>query len=746
VSGREIEPFAPSLAEWKLAPPRARPGVVRRRRLFSVLDRHMDAALTLIVAPAGFGKTELLASWLADRSDLSAAWVTLDAADSDPVRFWTYVAHAVNRVRNGLGRPALTRLHTPGVPNEEAIDALTNGISTFAGQLVIAIDDLHHFASGPRAGSFAYAVDHLPEQARIVATTRADPVLRLGRLRARGAVADVRAQQLAFTVPETTEFVQRMGIELTSEEIKLLVTRTEGWPAGLSLAGLWLQSASDPSEQLRSFSGEYRELADYLTDEVLDALDAETRAFMVRSSVLDRLSGPLCDAVLEMEGADRRLEALAHSNLFVFPLDRSRGWYRYHQLFRDLLGLELSREDEAVRRRLHERAAAWFAAQGMLEDALEHAAAIEPAQVATLLTEQYLTLIRSPRVDLFLRWLEWLPDEDLRDNPILASAGALALMISGSPTDDRAPRLIRSAELGARKASEQDRRRVEVAANLVNASVMTGDISGCVESGRRAVELALGGDDELVVGALAILSYALYLQGDSEGAAAAARQALERPEAPQRPHGVIYATACNALVECDLGHLQAAEALARQALQAARSLGLGGVTAAGLARLAMGRVMLESGGAAEAERHLERAEMLRRASRPTLGHIHVLLRLAQARIATGRVTLAATELQAAIEGLDAFSDAGRLTALAEHVKQLLQDAMSRTSRAVEPPTPAELSVLRLLATDRSQREIAEELFLSFNTVKTHSRNLYRKLGANTRSDAVRRATEVGLLE
>jgi LuxR family maltose regulon positive regulatory protein len=645
-----------------------------------------------------------------------------------------------------MARPALSRLHTAGVPIEEAIDELTNGISTFAGRLVIAIDDLHHFASGPQSGSLAYAVAHLPEQARIVATTRADPVLRLGRLRARGAVADVRADRLAFTVPEATEFVRGMGIELTSEDIELLVSRTEGWPAGLSLAGLWLRGAPDASEQLRSFSGDYPELVDYLTDEVLDALDAETRAFMVRSSVLGRLSGPLCDAVMEMEGADMRLDALAQSNLFVFPLDRRREWYRYHELFRDLLRLELSREDESVRRGLHERAAAWFSEQGMLEDALEHAAAIAPAQVSRLLTEQYLTLIRSTGVDLLLRLLGSLPEEDLRDNPILASAGAMAVVISGSPTDERVPRLIRIAELGARRAPEPVRRRVEVVANLVNASTMTGDISECVESGRRAVELALGGDEELVLGALAILSYTLYIQGDNEGAAAAARQALERPEASQRPHGVIYATACNALVECDLGHPQAAETLARQSLQAARRLGLGGVAAAGLARLAMGLVLLETGSAAEAERHLERAEVLRRASRPTLEHIHVLLRLAQARIATGRVTLAAAELQAAIEGLDVFSDAGRLTALAEHVKQLLKDATSRTSRAVEPPTPAELSVLRLLATDRSQREIAEELFVSFNTVRTHSRNLYRKLGTNTRSDAVRRAREVGLLD
>jgi LuxR family transcriptional regulator, maltose regulon positive regulatory protein len=186
--------------------------------------------------------------------------------------------------------------------------------------------------------------------------------------------------------------------------------------------------------------------------------------------------------------------------------------------------------------------------------------------------------------------------------------------------------------------------------------------------------------------------------------------------------------------------------VATQAGEAARRLGLGGVAAAGLARLTMGRVLLATGSAAEAERHLERAEVLRRASQPTLEHLHALLLLAEARIARGRLPLAAVELDAALEGLDSFADAGRLTALSENVKQALQDALSRTSHVMEPPTPAELAILRLLTTDLSQRQIAHELFLSFNTVKTHVRNLYRKLGTSTRADAVRRATEVGLLE
>jgi LuxR family maltose regulon positive regulatory protein len=741
------EPLGPPLAEWKLAAPHARPGVVMRPRLFALLNRHADAALTLITAPPGSGKTELLASWLEAHPELSVAWVSLDVRDSDPRRFWTYVAHAVDRVRPGMARPSLARLRTPGVAIEEAIDALISGIATFAGQLVVAIDDIHHFASGSWAVSLAYAVDHLAPPARIVATTRVDPVIRLSRLRARGAVTDLRADQLAFTVAESKELiVEGMGVELTAEDLEELVQRTEGWPAGLSLAGLWLGEVEDPSAQVRSFSGHHRQVADYLTDEVLGALDEETRNFLVRASVFERLSGPLCDAVLGTEGSDKRLEALARSNLFVVPLDRRGEWYRYHQLFRDLLALELSRQDTAISRRLHERAATWFVEHEMLEEALEHTAATgNPAAVSGLLAEQYLALVRSNRVDMFVGWLEWLPDHELLENPVLAAAGVLALMISGQPVDERAARFLQVAQTGARTKPAPVQLRVEITAALIRAGVMVDDLSQCVKSGRRAVELALGGDDELVAGALAILAYALYLQGDDLGAEEVAKQALERPEAPQRPHAVIYALACTALVESDRGHIHAAELAARRSLEATRRLGLGGVTAGGLARLAMGQVLLASGSAAEAERQLERAEVLRRSSRPTLEHLHALILLAQARAARGRLLLGSTELDMAFEGLDSFSDAGRLAALADRVKQSLASAQATTSTPVEPPTPSELSVLRLLSTDLTQRQIAHELFVSYNTVKTHTRNLYRKLGATTRSDAVRRASEVGLL-
>ena len=741
------EILAPPLAEWKLAPMNARSGVLRRPRLFAELDRQAGASLTLIAAPAGYGKTELLASWIEARPDVSPAWVTLDAGDGEPRRFWAYVAAAVDRVRPGMARPAVRRLRTPGVPLEDAIDELLNGIATFAGRLVIVIDDLHHFASSSTAHTFAYAVDHFPPGVRIVAATRSDPVVPLGRLRALGAISDIRAGQLAFTLAEAREvIVDRMGVALAFEELKLLVKRTEGWPAGVSLAGLWLSEAEEPGTLVRSFSGEQREITDYLMEEVLDSLDEKTRRLLIHASILERLSGALCDAVLGVEGSGERLKALSGSNLFVTPLDRRGEWYRLHQLLRDLLALELSREDEEIVRGMHERAAEWFLEHDLLEEAFEHvAAAGDPSNVARLLMERYLLLIRSSRVNLFIRWIDWLPTDVLRDNPILAAAGVLAFMVSGEPTDERCERLLQLAQEGSRQQPDPVTRRVAITAELLRAGVLAEDLSACVESARRAVELAREGDDELIISSLAILAYAVYLQGDDEGAGAAAQAVIELPDAPKAPHAFIYALACSALVDLARGHIRSAETTAHRSLEAARSMGLSAVYATGLARAATGHVLLECGRVAEAERHLERAEALRRTSRPTLAHIHTLLLLVRARLARGRLQLAATEFGAALEELGSFSDAGRLTALAEDVRRSLAEALATAKETVEPPTASELPVLRLLATDLTLRQIAQELYLSHNTVKTHSRSLYRKLGATSRLEAVRRATELGLL-
>jgi len=309
------------LIEAKLARPRVRAGVIARRRLFLALDRLDQVELTMVSGPAGSGKTVLVSSWLAGRSDLSVAWVTLDRGDDDPVRLWTYVAHAVDRIRTGLASRAIARLRMPRSSVETGIDELLNGLAGHDGRVVIVLDDLQHVGSERCLRSLADAVERLPGATRMVAMTRSDPGRRLGRLRARGALGELRAQDIAFNSEEAHELlVERVGISVSVEEVELLVERTEGWPAGISLAALWLAGLEEPSEGIRQFSADHRHVADYLTSEVLDALEDETRSFLLRTSILDRFNATLCDAVLGTENAAGVLAEIERSNLFLVAL------------------------------------------------------------------------------------------------------------------------------------------------------------------------------------------------------------------------------------------------------------------------------------------------------------------------------------------------------------------------------------------------------------------------------------------
>ena len=423
-----------ALIEAKLARPRIRAGVIARGRLFIALDRLEEVELTVISGPAGAGKTVLVSSWLAVCAERSPAWVTLDRGDDDPRRLWTYVAHAVDRIQPGLARRALARLRMPRSSVEAAIDELLNGLTGYDGRVVIVLDDLQHVSSERCLRSLAYAVERLPRGTRMVAMTRSDPGRRLGRLRARGALGELRAHDIAFTSDEAYELLaERVGIAVSVEDVELLVERTEGWPAGVSLAALWLAGLDEPSKGIRQFSADHRHVADYLTSEVLDAIEDEPRSFLLRTSILDRFTASLCDAVLGSENAARVLAELERSNLFLVALDARGVWYRYHHLFRELLRIELASTSPQAEPELHRRAAEWFLANGLREEALAHAAAISHAELAKLLTLEHLTLLRTGMLDAFMSSLDQLPDEELERSPVLAAAGAITAGVLGQP-------------------------------------------------------------------------------------------------------------------------------------------------------------------------------------------------------------------------------------------------------------------------------------------------------------------------
>jgi len=414
-----------------------------------------------------------------------------------------------------------------------------------------------------------------------------------------------------------------------------------------------------------------------------------------------------------------------------------------HHLFRELLRIELASTSPEAIPELHRRAAEWLLANGLLEEALAHAAAAGDDELAKLLAAEHLALLRTGKLDTFMAFLDQLPDGALKRSPVLAAAGAITAGVLRHP-GSRWKRLATIAEENRHTLPDAQRRYVEVLVALARGALLGDDLEVALGHARRAVALTRGQVDELAVTALATLAHASYLRGDVAAAREAAEEAAAQPAATPPPQGLIQAHALLALLECDAGHPHAAEATARLAVARARELGLAGIMPMGIAHHALGQALLDLGQVQDAERELERAETLRRAPEPRLDHVHSLLVLAQARGARGRLTLAASELAVAREQLDAFTDAGRLGALADQVEARLDRAHAGAGKTVEPPSPAELAVLRLLATDLSQREIGDELFLSMNTVKTHIRNLYSKLGVSSREAAVRQANAVGL--
>jgi ATP/maltotriose-dependent transcriptional regulator MalT len=344
------------LVEAKLAVPSVRHVVVDRPRVDRALDAGGAGSSTLVAAPAGYGKTTAVRAWCASR-EVALAWVTLDEGDNDPARLWLYVAMAVDRVRPGLGRSALGRLGVAGGSVEVAIDELMNAVAGLGSELVLVLDDLHAVVSEECLVSIDYALGRLPGNLRMVLLARVDPALRLARLRAADGLVEVRVDELAFTAAEARELlVVRGRIELSAEEIDMLVERTEGWPAALVLAWLWLRTMEDPARAVRAFGGDNRLVADYLSGEVLAALDEEDRAFLYGIAVLGQFTAEMCDAVLDRSDSAAHLAELERSNLFVSRLERG-GWFRIHALFAEYARARLTSFDPSAPASIHRRAA-----------------------------------------------------------------------------------------------------------------------------------------------------------------------------------------------------------------------------------------------------------------------------------------------------------------------------------------------------------------------------------------------------
>jgi LuxR family maltose regulon positive regulatory protein len=407
--------------------PQSRPDHLARPRLIERLDQGMAREVILVCTPAGFGKTTLLADWAAT-ARWPVAWLSLDAGDDDPIRFWRYVVVALDRAVGGIGERVLPLLsRSGGISGQGVVTALVNELQAAPEELVLVLDDYHALESRSIHDDLAFLLSHLPPQLHVVIASRSDPPLPLARLRAGGRLAELRAVDLRFTAQESSALLRDLwGLDLAPEAVTILESRTEGWVVGLQLAALSLQDRPDADAFLEAFAGTHRFVLDYLSEEVLERQPESVRRFLLETSVLEQLCGPLCDAVTGTSGGQDMLQALERANLFLVPLDEERRWYRFHHLFADLLRASLHRSNPERVAELHRRAADWCEEHGLIDDAVRHWLASGQAPAAARLVEEQLDETLRRGEDLIVqRWLAALPEEAVKAAPVLCLAQAL---------------------------------------------------------------------------------------------------------------------------------------------------------------------------------------------------------------------------------------------------------------------------------------------------------------------------------
>src|SRR5712692_3663632 len=437
----------------KLATPPVRSDLVARPRLTNQLQLGIQRPLTLIAAPAGFGKTTLLSTWL-EHASLPAAWISLEHDDDDLTRFWSSVFTALSRVHPGSGASALALLQastlSPLPPIETVLTVWINGLTALQNEVVLVFDDYHLITTQPIHHSVTYLVDHLPHQLHLVIATRADPPLPLARLRTRGHLTEIRAADLRFTAEETAAFLTRAhGLELSAQDIATLEARTEGWIAGLQLAALSMQGRKDISAFLEAFTGSHRYIIDYLVEEVLARQLEPVQTFLLQTAILERLQGSLCEAVMGQPGGEASgqamLEQVEQANLFLTPLDDERLWYRYHQLFTEALRHRLQRSQPDLVPELHQRASTWYEQHGLVRDAIHHALiAADFEQAARLIEHTAELMAKRGEIATLRAWLEALPDALVRSRMELGLWHGWLLTLSGQY--DSAERLLQDLE------------------------------------------------------------------------------------------------------------------------------------------------------------------------------------------------------------------------------------------------------------------------------------------------------------
>ena len=735
---------APYVVGTKLRPPYVKETLIERPDLVQQLREGRERRLTLVCAPAGYGKTTLLAQWATLETDRTVfAWVSLDAMDSDPARLWSHVIAALQRVHARAGERSLAAFAAgPRSIAETGLPLLVDELSDCP-PVVLVLEDWHVVASRECDETLAMFVERSPDSVQIVVSSRYDPRLPIARLRAHGLLAELRARDLSVSPAEADALFRSADLRLPTRDVRRLTERTEGWLAGLWLALMAIREQADRRGFVHEFSGDTHNVFDYLARDVLATADAGLQDFMVHSSVLDRLSAPLCDAVLERSDSASMLAEVERLNFFLIPLDPTGSEYRYHHLFAAVLQRQLEGADPDAMPGLHARASLWFEDHGEVEHAIDHAiVARDTARTSALVMRVAVPMLSLGRMTTVNRWLDALSWPEALADRELATMRALAARLSGRGRDD-VERWLRVAEDGpdfGPLAIGITSIRSVVA--MVSSTYLSRGIADAERSARLVLENEPAGSEWRYAG-LVPLGQALFFAGRNEEARIPLEEARTLPGARRRAT-TILALSYLSLIELANGDADHAERLARDAIALADELGHSASSAAANAHVALGCVLTRGSDLHAAVDHLERGAELAGADEASYWHAHAVLHLAVTRHRLGDTDGAKSALESARAEFDEFPDVGMLGELYRTTDDALHQRARREGFLGEELSDAERRVLDLLLDGMSVSHVARDLWLSPNTVKTHRRNIYRKLGAATREEMVERAVEVGL--
>jgi LuxR family transcriptional regulator, maltose regulon positive regulatory protein len=724
-----------------------RPGTVRRSSLIERLNRGDRRPIVSVVGPAGYGKTTVLSQW-AERNGQSFAWVSVDEPDNDPKVLLTYVAEALDVVEP-ISKPVFDALASPGssVPGS-VVPRLAGAFASMSSPVVLVLDDVHALHNSECRAALSVLADHVPTGSRLVLAGRAEPPLRIARLRAEGKILEIGPQDLSLTRAEAASLLRNAEVTVGEDDVAELQRRTEGWPAGLYLAALYLREGGPLASAAVSFGGDDRLVSEYMESEFLERISRRQRVFLTRTAVLERMSGPLCEAVAELPGSHVTLADLARSNLLLVPLDRQGEWYRYHHLFRDMLLAQLERLEPGLMPVLRRRAAGWYLRNGMPEEALEYSmAAGDTGAVAGLAEKLAVPAHRQGRVSTVQRWFRWLEDRGgIEGHPMTAVLAALLSALTARPVEaERWADTVDRWQYG--DPARPDDPFTEAWAALLRAFLCR----------RGAEQMRADADDAVrrfaaqsfVTPAPTILQgIARVLSGDLDGGDASLEDGISIGEKVGAHEDVALALCERSLLAMAAGEWERAEVLAGQAGTVLRRAGIEESYATPLVSAAQARAAMHRGDVPAARQQLVSGQRLRHLLTYALPYFAVQARIELIRVHLTLVDIAGarTLMREVDELLRRRPGLNSLAGEAGALRARLSEERGSSAPAASALTAAELRLLPLLSTHLSFPEIAEEMFLSRNTIKSQAVSIYRKLGAFSRSQAVTRSRELGLLE